>query len=126
VALVRNPEQLEAVHSDAAQGNARAKRVWQELEASFSSSGVELAERATRPGCLVPVYRELSGSCRPDWSFLDFLAKDKPGASQLRKVVFDAFAARARERGLENQAILSAASSLLAVGGGCGVARRVG
>jgi hypothetical protein len=115
--MVRDAGQLEAVYADAAAGNARAQRVWQALEASFDGAGVGAAERATRPGCLVPGYRELSRSCIPDWSFLDFLRQDKPGGARLRKVIFGAFAARARERGLENKLILSAVNGLLAVGG---------
>jgi putative RNase toxin 24 of polymorphic toxin system len=116
IALVRDRERLEAVYADAVGGNTRARKVWSELEASFEGAGLEVAERSTRPGCLVPAYRELSRSCLPDWSFLDFLAKDRPGGAQLRKVIFTAFAARAHERGLENQAILSAITGLIGTG----------
>jgi hypothetical protein len=115
-ALLHDRESLEAVYSDAAKGHARAQRAWQELEANLSHAGVEVAERSTRPGCLIPVYRELAGSCRPDWSFLDFLAQDREGAARLREVIFSAFAGRARERGLKNQAILATVNGLVSAG----------
>jgi hypothetical protein len=44
--IVRDPDQLDAVYADAVQGNARAARVVQQLEATLSASGRELAERA--------------------------------------------------------------------------------
>lgn len=121
--LVRSPEQLEAVYADAAKGNVRAKHVWQQLEATFTAAGEGVADRATRPGCLTPGYRELSRSCIPDWSFLDFLAKDRPGAVQLRKAIFSAFASRARARGLENRIILSLVNGLVGVGVAAAVLR---
>jgi DNA-binding winged helix-turn-helix (wHTH) protein len=65
---------------------------------------------------MVPALRELSGWCVPDWSFLDFLSKEKPGGVQLRVVIFRAFAARARERGLRNQLILSTVNGLVGAG----------
>jgi len=115
IALVRSPEQLEAVYADAAKGNERAKHVWQQLEATFTAAGEGVADRATRPGCLVPGYRELSRSCIPDWSFLSFLAQDRPGAARLRRAIFAAFAARARANGLENQIVLSVVNGLVSV-----------
>lgn len=114
--LVKNAAQLEAVYSDAAKGNVRAQHVWQQLEATFTATGTRLGEQVTRPGCLVMGYRELSKECVPGWSFLDFLAKDRPGANRLREITFRAFAVRARQRGLENQLIISAASGLIAIG----------
>lgn len=114
--LLHDPEQVEAVYADAVKGNVRAVHVAQQLEATLAASGVEVAERTNRPGCLAPVYKELSGTCRPDWSFLDFLSKDRPGGARLREVIFGAYAERARQRGLENQAILAAANGLLSVG----------
>lgn len=116
VALVQNPIQLEAVYSDASKGNVRATHVWQQVEATFRASGLKLAEIATAPECLVMAYRELSKRCVPGWSFLDFLGKDGPGANRLREVTFRSFAIRARERGLENRLILSAANGLIAIG----------
>lgn len=115
-AMVHHPEQLEAVYSDAVKGNARARRTWQWLEASYAGAGEQVAETVTRSGCLVPIYSELSGTCRPDWSSLSYLSEDRPGAAHLRKAIFDAFAAKARERGLQNQAILAAANGFVSVG----------
>src|SRR5689334_24958661 len=61
-AMVRDPHQLEAVYADAVKGNARAARVFQELETLFFPAiGREVAERTSQPECMVPVYRELSG-----------------------------------------------------------------
>jgi hypothetical protein len=113
--MLRDPEQLEAVYADAVKGMPRAIHVMQQLEATFAASGQEVAERSSRPGCLVPVYKELSGTCRPDWSSLDYLSKDRPGGIRLREVIFGAFAARARERGLENEPILAAVNGLLSL-----------
>jgi|SRR6185295_1412451 len=113
--MLRDPEQLEAVYADAVKGMPRAIHVMQQLEATFAASGREVAERSSRPGCLVPVYKELSGTCRPDWSSLDYLSKDRPGGIRLREVIFGAFAARARERGLENEPILAAVNGLLSL-----------
>lgn len=114
--MVRDPEQLEIVYADAAKGNARAARVFQELETHFFPEiGREVAERTSGPDCLVPVYRELSGQCIPNWGGLDFLRDQSEAGRRLRKAVADAYAARARERGVQNQAILSAMGALLAV-----------
>jgi hypothetical protein len=77
--VLRSPGQLEAIYADAEKGSARARRVFLELETNyFPSIGREVAELTSRPACLVPVVRELSGWCIPDWSFVDFLQKDKP------------------------------------------------
>ncbi|HEU5218534.1 MAG TPA: hypothetical protein VFU23_07735 [Gemmatimonadales bacterium] len=116
-AMLRQPSQLEVVYADAQKGTARARRVFQELETSyFPDIGRELAEKVSRPPCLVPLVRESSKECRPDWSFVEFLSKDKPGGAKLRKALFDGFAERARERHLENQLILSAMNALIGVG----------
>jgi hypothetical protein len=113
--MLRDPEQLEAVYADVVKGMPRAVHVMQQLEATLAASGREVANRSSRPGCLVPGYKELSGTCRPDWSFLDFLSKERAGGVRLRQVVFGAFAARARERGLENEAVLAAVNGLLSI-----------
>jgi hypothetical protein len=115
LALIRDSAQLEALYVDVGKGNERALHVFEQLEESLAESGRKLAERTTRPDCLVPAYRELSKQCVPGWSFLDFLAKDKPAAARLRRAVFSTFAARAHERGLENRLILLAAGSLVSV-----------
>jgi hypothetical protein len=92
--MLHDPAQVEAVYADASKGNVRAVRVVRQLEATLAASGVEVAERTSRPGCLVPAYKDLSGTCRPDWSFLDFLSQDRPGGIRLRGVIFGAYAAQ--------------------------------
>jgi len=45
----------------------------------------------------VPAYRELSGSCIADWTYIDGLvAKEGAGAAHLRGVLGDSFESRAR------------------------------
>jgi hypothetical protein len=61
----------------------------------------------------VPALRVLSGWCVPDWTFLDFLSKEQPGGARLRRAFFDGYAERVRQRGLENQLVLSAANAIL-------------
>jgi hypothetical protein len=116
IAMLNRPEQVEGIYADAANGDARAQRVVDELETSyFPDTGRELAELVSRPPCLLPAFRELSGWCVPNWSFLNFLDKDKPGGGRLRKALSDGFAERAHERQLENQVILSALNALIGV-----------
>ncbi|HYV44007.1 MAG TPA: polymorphic toxin type 24 domain-containing protein [Myxococcaceae bacterium] len=114
--LLRDPVRLELLHADVLKGNTRALHVFEQLEATLLESGRRLAERVTSPDCLIPSYRELSKRCVPDWSFLDFLARDKPGAAALRQAISRAFAVTAHQRGLENRLILSALSSIVSVG----------
>src|ERR1043165_8488947 len=72
IEVLQDPGQLEAIYADAQAGKPRAKRIFQELEASyFPDTGRELAELVSRPPCLAPVLRELSGWCVPQWSFID-------------------------------------------------------
>jgi hypothetical protein len=114
--MVRDPEQLEAVFSDAAKGNARAARVFEELENRFFPDiGREVAERTSSLACMAPVYRELSGECIPNWSALDFLRKESAAGARLRRAAANAYAARARQRGIENRAIVASVNALLAV-----------
>jgi hypothetical protein len=115
-AMLQKPGMVERLFADAAKGDRRAKRIVETLEADyFPDTGRELAEKVSRPPCLVPALRELSGWCVPEWSFLDFLDKDKPGGARLRKALFDGFAERIRVRGLENQIVLSAMTALLGI-----------
>lgn len=115
-AMLQRSGQVEAIFADAARGNPRAKRVVETLEKDyFPDIGRELAEQVSRPPCLVPAVRELSGWCVPDWTFLDFLSKEQPGGARLRKAFFDGYAERLRQRGLENQLVLSAMNAILGV-----------
>lgn len=115
-AMVRNPEQLEAVYADAAKGNPRAARVVEELEQTyFPGIGRAVAEREAQLECTVMVYRELSGKCAPDWSYLDFLRKDAPGGIRARQAIRDGYVARARELAIENRVIAATVNALLAV-----------
>ena len=114
--LLSSPGQLETIYEDAKKGNARAKRVFEELETSyFPDTGRELAEKVSRPPCLVPVIRELSGWCVPDWSFLDFLSKETPAGTRLRVALLNGYMEQAHQRQLENQLVLSAMTSILGV-----------
>jgi hypothetical protein len=116
MAMLQASGQLEAIYEDASKGNTRARRVFEELETSyFPDIGRELAEKVSRPPCLLPAVRELSGWCVPSWSFLDFLDKGKPAGARLRKALFNGYAERARQRNLENQLILSAMNALIGV-----------
>jgi hypothetical protein len=113
--MVQNPEFLERVYEDAAQGNARAARVFQELETRFFPDiGRAVAEQTGSLSCSVPVYRELSGACIPNWAFIDFLRRDQPGGVRLRKALGDAYEARARELGVKNAVIVNALKALMA------------
>jgi len=114
-AMLHDPEQVEALYADAAKGNERAAHVIEQLEATLAASGRKLAEQTTGPDCLVPVAHELNKRCHPKWEFLSFLSEERPGAVKLRSAIFRAFAVRARERGLENQLILSVVNGLLSV-----------
>jgi hypothetical protein len=115
--VLQDPEQVETIFADAERGNPRAKKVWNELETDyFPDIGRELAEKVSRPPCMVPVARELSGWCVPYWGFIDFLSKEKPGGGRLRKALFDGFEERAKQRRLENQLILSVMNAVLGVG----------
>ena len=113
--MMRDPDQLEAVFADAVKGNERAIHVVQQLEATLSASGRKVAERVSRAECLVPGAQQVVQSCRPDWTFLDFLSMERPGGVRLRLAIFSAFATRAHELGLQNQAILSAINGLLSI-----------
>jgi len=113
--VLHDPEQVDALYADAAKGNARAAHVVEQLEATFAATGRKAAEVASEPHCLVPVVRELKVECRPNWAGLDYLKEDRPGGIRLRTAIFRAFAVRARERGLENQLILSVVNGLIAV-----------
>jgi hypothetical protein len=116
MAMLQRSGQVEALYADAAKGNPRAKRVVETLETDyFPDIGRELAEKVSQPPCLVPALRELSGWCVPDWTFLDFLSQDRPGGARLRRAFFDGYAERLRQRGLENQLVLSAANAILGV-----------
>lgn len=114
--LLQDSGQVEALFADAEAGNPRAKKIVRELESSyFPDTGRELADLVSRPPCLLPAVRELSGWCVPNWAFIDFLKADKPGGARLRKALFQGFEERARERHLENQLILSAMNAVVGV-----------
>jgi hypothetical protein len=123
--LLRDPTRLELLYADVVKGNERALRVFEQLEVTLSESGRRVADQVTRPACLVPSYRELSKTCVPDWSFLDFLSEKKPGTAALRLAIGRAFAARAHERGLENRLIASAIGSVVSVGVAATIIREV-
>jgi len=114
-AMVRKSELLEQLYADATQGNPRAARVFLELETQhFPAIGRTVAEETRAIPCAIPVYRELSGRCIPNWAFLDFLAKDQPGGIRLRQALGNAYQVRARELGLKDAMILSVVNALMA------------
>jgi hypothetical protein len=114
-AMVQDPERLEKVYADAVQGNARAARVFSELETQFFPDiGRAVAERTGSLSCSVPVYRELSGACIPNWAFIDFLQRDMPGGIRLRQALGEAYEVRARALGVKNALIVSALNALMA------------
>jgi len=108
--LTRRPSHLERVYADAQQGQPRARRLFQQLEAIFRLSGMRVADKATSLPCLAsPV------PCKPEWGFLDgLLASRGPGAMHLRNALADSFALRARQRNMENTLILASLNVLLA------------
>jgi len=116
--LVRAPGQLEAVFADAAKGNHRALRVFQELETRFFPDiGRAVAERSAALKCRTPVVKEFATKdCRPDWSGLDFLPRTEAG-SRLRNAALDAYKIRAKQLGVEDAAIIATINAALAVGG---------
>ena len=112
--LVRRPAHLERVYADAGRGEARARELVRELEHWFHQAGVLVADTIARPACLpLP---ELTPECQPNWQFLKEFLGDTREAERLRQVVAHAYEVRARERGLQNKAIL-AGVNLLLVGG---------
>ncbi|PTL79704.1 hypothetical protein [Vitiosangium sp. GDMCC 1.1324] len=114
-AMVQDSEVLEQVYEDAVRGDARAARVFQELETRFFPDiGRAVAEQTGSLSCAVPVYRELSGMCVPNWAFIDFLRKDRQGGIRLRRALGDAYEARARELGVKNAVIVNALKALMA------------
>jgi len=124
---LQDPEQVEAIFTDSERGEPRARKVWRTLETDyFPDTGRELAEKISRPPCLIPVARELSGWCVPNWGFIDFLSQEKPGGARLRRALFSGFEERARQRRLENQVILAAMNALLGAGVAAGALREAG
>lgn len=113
-ALIHSWEKLEQVYLDAGRGNARAKQFVQDLEETFAAAGKNVAGHMYSLQCSLPVSRELSGTCTPNWSYLDFLRRDKPGAIRLRQVIAAAYEQRAKELGIRNDLIISAINLLLA------------
>lgn len=114
-AMLHDPEQVDALYADAAKGNVRAAHVVEQLEATLAATGRKMADAASEPDCLVPVAHVLSLKCKPIWTGVDYLSQERPGGIKLRTVMFRAFAVRGRERGMENQLILSVVNGLIAV-----------
>src|SRR6185295_9549560 len=113
--LLHDPEQVDALYADAAKGSGRAAHVVEQLEATYAATGRKMAEAASEPDCLVPVVQVLRLKCKPIWTGIDYLSQERPGGIKLRMTIFRAFAVRARERGMENQLILSVINGLIAV-----------
>ncbi len=112
--MIRNWQQLENVYSDAALGNKRAIQIIAEIENVYARTGIYVAEQNYSFECTLPVYREMSGKCIPNWSFLDYLRPDKPAGIRLRRIIGDAYRKKAEELSIRNEIIANALSLLLA------------
>jgi hypothetical protein len=111
--LTQNWQQLEQVYADAENGNTRAQRFIRDLEEVYAAAGVEVAEKVYSLLCQVPVIHEVAG-CIPNWSFFDFLRRDKPGGQRLRTALGDSYERKSRELGVRNEIIGHALNLLYA------------
>jgi hypothetical protein len=109
--MLHNPDQVDQMYADAVDGNQRAANFARQIEVTFEASGHEVARRTGSLWCQLPVVHELAG-CIPNWSYLDFLRRERPGGRRLREVIGDAFQAEAKEIHLKNQIILNALIAL--------------
>jgi hypothetical protein len=112
--MVQNTEQLDRVYDDAQRGNARAKKAFHQIESTYYWMGQGVAEHTYSLECSVPVKRELTASCIPDWSDLNYLSRDRPGGKRIREVIAEGYAERATALGMRNNLILAAINALLA------------
>jgi len=120
VLLVRRPKHLEHVYallSGKGTGQpeqARATKLFGEIERQFKDAGVYVANQVASLRCAAVELPD----CVPRWSFIEELLGpgDGPGARRLRQVLADSFAETARQRGLENNLVLAIANLLLTRG----------
>jgi len=111
--LTQNSAQLEQVYADADRGNTRAQRFIRDLEEVYAATGAAVADKEYSLLCQVPVIHEV-GSCIPNWSFIDYLQKDKPGGQRLRRALGNAYARRSKELRVRNEIIQHALNLLYA------------
>jgi hypothetical protein len=110
VLLVHRSEHLERVFADSQRGDARALALFGQLEAQVAASGAKLADQALSLGCTsLP-------TCTVRWEFLDELIPSREaGGMRLRHVLAANFDRMARLKGVQN-AVITAAMSVLLVG----------
>jgi hypothetical protein len=107
--MVQNPDQVERLYADAISGDQRATRTCLELEQYFWDIGVNVAEKAAGLDCIL-----LPPLCAPDWGFLGFLSRTRPGGVRLRNIIKDGFQTRARALALQNKLVLNMINLLMA------------
>jgi hypothetical protein len=118
-AMFQNPTQLDRVFADAASGNARARKVVEQLHQDFEFAGALVAETEGQVDCLIPAWRELktvvtTGCEVTSWSQFDFLKADHAGGAALREDVARSYSKRARELGVRNTIIVNSLNLFLA------------
>ncbi len=110
VLLVHRSEHLERVYADAQRGDSRARVLFGQLEAQVAASGHVVADQALGIVCTA------LPNCTVRWQFLDELIPSRDaGGMRLRHVFATSFERKARLKGVEN-AVITAAMSVLMVG----------
>ncbi|HYV49507.1 MAG TPA: hypothetical protein VFA20_31830 [Myxococcaceae bacterium] len=108
-AMAQSPEQVERLYADAIKGDPRATTACLDLESYFRAIGTNVATSAGTLDCLL-----LPAPCQPDWGFLGFLSRTRPGGIRLREMIRDGFQARAKELALENRLVVNVINLLMA------------
>lgn len=111
VLLVHRSAHLEQVYADAQQGDPRARALFQHLESQFQAAGTRLADQALGLACTS------HPTCTVRWQFLDeLMPAPRAGGMRLRQVLAASFAQAARDKQVQNT-VITAALSVLMVGG---------
>jgi len=113
-ALAKRPEHLRRVYVDAAQAQPRARILVRELEKVFHDLGISVAEKTTKPGCLL--LPEVTPECGLDWQALSDFLGSTTEAQHLRGVTIHAYEVEARKRGVQNAVIVETGKLLGALG----------
>jgi hypothetical protein len=111
VLLVHRSAHLERVYADAQRGDPRAQTVMRQLDSQVQATGVVLADQALGLVCTsLP-------TCTVRWQFLDeLIPSHDAGGMHVRQVLATSFAQEARVKQVQNAAV-TAALSVLMVGG---------
>lgn len=115
MSMVQDWEQLDQVYADADTGNPRAKKIIQIIEHVYAQVGVNVAIKINKPSCKVPIVGDVLPSCKTNWSSIDYLLLDRPGGIRIRKVIFNAYEAKAQKLGIYWE-IIGNTAVLLGVG----------